>query len=387
MTLPLRVERVQTPADLMALAPACDELASRMSPRSPFATSSWLDHWWRHYSESRLLVRDRFFVHTVRDAQNRLIAIAPLILTERPGSGPLRSRNLYFFGSDKSITELRGLVCDRAHEAAAARALLAHLQTIKSEWDWMVWNGIRKDGDAYGVLNEAPGFDWSSETTDHVLTLPGSWDEFRSTRSRNIKESLRKCYNSLKRDGHHFTFRVVSDPAETPEALRRFFELHARRACAQHLVGHADVFYEERARQLMLALAEDSNEALSVRVFQLKIAGQVVASRLGFVLGDELYLYFSGFDPEWAAYSVMTTTVAEAIKWAIERGFKRVNLSPGTDVSKTRWGAVPITTCNGIMISPTPRAKFVFRALSELNRRSRPGTLLGKVLNGARRVG
>jgi hypothetical protein len=34
----------------------------------------------------------------------------------------------------------------------------------------------------------------------------------------------------------------------------------------------------------------------------------------------------------------MTTTVAEAIKYAIAHGLKTVNLSPAKDVSKTRWG-------------------------------------------------
>jgi hypothetical protein len=38
-------------------------------------------------------------------------------------------------------------------------------------------------------------------------------------------------------------------------------------------------------------------------------------------------------------------------------------------------------------VSPTPRARLVFRALTELNHHSRPGTLLGRLLNGARRVG
>jgi CelD/BcsL family acetyltransferase involved in cellulose biosynthesis len=358
-----------------------------MSPRSPFATSTWLAQWWRHYSEDRGLVRDRFFVHTVRESSGKLLAIAPLILTERPGRGPLRSRNLYFFGSDKSITELRGLVCDREHEAPVVRALLAHLHDIRSEWDWLVWNGVHKGGEAHQLLSETQNFSWGKETTDHVLELPNTWDEFRGSRSRNIKESLRKCYNSLKRDGHGFTFRAVADSAEMPGALNRFYELHASRANARNLVSHADVFYEQRARQLMLDLALQPSEELSMRVFQLDIGGKVVASRLGFVVGKELYLYFSGYDPEWAAYSVMTTTVAEAIKWAIEQGLRAVNLSPGTDVSKTRWGAEAIVTSNGVLVSPTPRARLVFRALTELNHHSRPGTLLGRLLNGARRVG
>jgi CelD/BcsL family acetyltransferase involved in cellulose biosynthesis len=72
-------------------------------------------------------------------------------------------------------------------------------------------------------------------------------------------------------------------------------------------------------------------------VFELNIGGQVVASRIGFVVGDTLYMYYSGFKPCWARYSVTTTILAEAIKYAIACGLKTVDLSPGRNVSKTRW--------------------------------------------------
>jgi CelD/BcsL family acetyltransferase involved in cellulose biosynthesis len=83
----------------------------------------------------------------------------------------------------------------------------------------------------------------------------------------------------------------------------------------------------------------------------------------------------------------MTTTVAESIKWAIERQFRLVNLSPGTDVSKTRWGATPITTCDGVLLSNTKRGQVAFGVLSELNRRSAPGTFLARILKVAKRQG
>jgi hypothetical protein len=64
-----------------------------------------------------------------------------------------------------------------------------------------------------------------------------------------------------------------------------------------------------------------------VRVFQLKIAGQIVASKIGFVVSDSIYLYYSGFDPVWDRYSVMTTTLAEAFKYGITNRLKTANLS------------------------------------------------------------
>lgn len=383
----LRCQRIATPAEFSTLARECDALALAMRPRLPFATSTWLELWWQHYNEQRLLVRDRFFVHALRDEGGTLRAVAPLMLSERPGTGPLRARALAFFGADKNITELRGMICAPEHEGLAVRSLLAHVKTCADQWDWFNWNGVRRGAEAYQVLDEEQNYYWLRETTDYVLSLPASWEEFRATRSRNIKESLRKCYNSLKRDGHDFRFRVIAEPAELAAAFKRFVTLHALRADASELVPHANVFAEHRARDLLLGIAAAPSDALSLRVFELSIAGRVVASRIGFVLGNELYLYFSGFEPAWGKYSVMTTTVAETIKWAIAAGFARVNLSPGTDVSKTRWGAAEVVMHNGVLVSSERRGQLVFRVLSELNERSRKGKLLGALVARARRRG
>jgi hypothetical protein len=62
-----------------------------------------------------------------------------------------------------------------------------------------------------------------------------------------------------------------------------------------------------------------------------------VSSRLGFVVGNVLYLHYSGFDPAWARYSVMNTTTAEALKYSITNGIKTVNLSLHRERSKLRW--------------------------------------------------
>ena len=46
-----------------------------------------------------------------------------------------------------------------------------------------------------------------------------------------------------------------------------------------------------------------------LRIFEIEIGGAVVATRLGFVLGKELYIYYGGYHPNWGKYSIMTTLV------------------------------------------------------------------------------
>jgi len=108
--------------------------------------------------------------------------------------------------------------------------------------------------------------------------------------------------------------------------------------------------------------------------------------RLGFVVGDSLYLYYSGFDPAWARYSVMTTTVAEAIKYAIGQGLRTVHLSPTRDISKTRWG--PRQVDYGSAYEPKDRLRSRLAHRAYLRARSETGfpSKLLQRLNAARRM-
>lgn len=94
------------------------------------------------------------------------------------------------------------------------------------------------------------------------------------------------------------------------------------------------------------------------------------------MLGDEIYMYFSGYDLGWSRFSVMTTTLAEAIKWAIDQKLRIFNLSTGNDVSKTRWRPQCIDFLGGYSVA-SGRAGFAFSALQAMrSRRNRAGRLL-----------
>ncbi len=195
-----------------------------------------------------------------------------------------------------------------------------------------------------------------------------------------MKESLRKCYNSLKRDGHTFDLRVVSGGAELESALDRFFGLHGARADADMKVSHLNVFESEASQRFLRDYCHSMARHDQLRIFQLVIGGSVVATRIGFLLGSELYLYYSGYDPEWARYSVMTTTVAEALKWAIESGLSIANLSTGKDVSKTRWGPVELALQDATQVNQNWRSIAVYNVLDPVLRQrtaqSAPARLL-----------
>ncbi len=351
---PLVVERIESMDALLALEREWRSIES--SSNVPFTRWDWAVAWWTQLRESKLGVKDSLFVCAIRTAGGELVAVAPMLISRRPSVGPLCVRQLQFFGADPNITELRGLLALPEWRTQAYRALLADVRVHADRWDSMLLTGIPQDLEL-SELERFPGFEWRGQTISHELHLPDSWQEFRASRGRNIKESLRKCYNSLERDGRKFRLQVAEAPGEVGPALAHFLKFHAARSALASGVHHHDIFNTPEARRFLLDVCHRFAERGALRIFQLLVDERIVAVRIGFLVGDTLYLYYSGYDPEYGKYSVMTTTVAEAIKYAIATGIPRVNLSTGSDVSKTRWDPVPVVVRHALLISPSKRAE------------------------------
>jgi CelD/BcsL family acetyltransferase involved in cellulose biosynthesis len=280
-----------------------------------------------------------------------------MLISRRPSVGPIRVRQLQFFGADPNITEQRGMLALPEWEAEAYRALVGHALHNAEDWDSMLLSGVPAALDL-GALATSPDFEWVGQTADYTLGLPDSWAAFRTALPRNIKESLRKCYNSLKRDGLEFRLEVAESVDSVEPALERFFALHDARATLGDTVHHFNIFSTAEAQLFLKDVCRRFASRGALRIFQLLIGERVVAVRIGFVASDTLYLYYSGYDPEFAQYSVMTTTVAEAIQYGIRHGFSRVNLSTGKDVSKARWAPTERVTRQALLISSSRRAKI-----------------------------
>lgn len=358
----LRVEVVTTEAGLDALGAEWRALFDRIPDALPFASHEWAVAWWTHLRRTGRPARDALRVFVVRTLAGEALAFAPFLRTEYRVLGVPVIRILQPIGADRYLTEIRGMLVAAEHEPWAVAALAAHLRDHPQRIDSIRWGGLRRNGSAFAMLAGQPDaiVDWEMST--FPLPLADTWDEFRRTRPRNLKESLRKCYNSLARDGHEWRFHALKDGEEVLGALDRFFDLHGRRAGADTTISHPNYFASPRERRFLADVVERFGRRGIARMFQLEIGGEIVAMRLGFRFGNNLYLYYSGYDPEWGRYSVMTTVVAETIRHAIETGVRVVNLSSGSDVSKTRWRPDETAYVHAIVPAAGVRARLAHRA-------------------------
>jgi CelD/BcsL family acetyltransferase involved in cellulose biosynthesis len=359
----LRVSTIEDAEELRRVEGEWAALLEHAGNTLPFLLPEWLATWWDVFHQDRLLLRDSLRVKVVRRDSGELVGVIPLMLTERPRLGPFRSRVLGFLGADRYITEQRAPILARGCEREIARALAKDL-FAENAWNWISWEGLQRESEFALELERALPLRWGTHDTAHLLEMAPTWDEFKGGLKRNIKESLRRCYNSLKRD--HLTARlaVAESPADVGRALETFFELHTARSRQVETVGHPDRFAGPHARRFLVQVCAHLAARGIARVFTLQVDGRAVASRIGFQLPGCLYLYYSGFDPAWGKYSVMTTAVAEALKYAIEHGVARVHLSMGVDTSKSRWGPVTVKYEQAIWVKPGWASEAALRLYS-----------------------
>src|SRR5450631_389104 len=333
-TTDLTVEVATTLSALQALEPDYERVLRAAGNTLPFALHEWHMAWCSQFLESSSRIRAEPRIHAARNADGLCVAVVPLILTRR-SVGPVQLGTLDLLGADPAITEIRTSLIEPGCETHAIRAIQRKLADVRTV-DWLDW-GVLSDAHV-GALSNCAELKFQQPVLNYVLDLPSSWEEFHANLKRNIRESIRHCYNSLKRDGYTCELRVAQEPRAVRDALERFFTLHAMRAEVGGTVAHRNHFANVRSRLFLHQVCAKLAVRGMVRVFQLEIRGEVVALRIGFVVGGSLYLYYSGFDPRWSKYSVMTTTVVEAIKYAIRQHINTINLSPSKDISKTRWG-------------------------------------------------
>jgi CelD/BcsL family acetyltransferase involved in cellulose biosynthesis len=357
----LRVSCYTSIAEVNRLEQEWRSLFSEVDDALPFSSFDWFSAWWRHLRRETFWLRDSLRVFVVRDSHRKVVAIAPMMLTAGVVFRLPFVRSYQFIGTDPNLTEVRGMLVRSTDETSAVEALAAAMRRLDG-YDWILWCGLRKSERGVESVRRL----WRSasvekETPDFILKLPDSWEELRARLPRNIRESLRKCYNSLARDGHQWKFNAITSSEALTPALEKLVEMHGRRAALPGTVTHRDCFDTNARRSFIHEIVDRLSQHGRVRVFQLDIGGQIVATRLAFVSGNQLYLYYSGYDPAWGKYSVMTTVVAEAIKYAIENRMASVNLSTWPDESKLRWRPDEVRYVDMLCVRPTRLAAARYR--------------------------
>lgn len=163
---------------------------------------------------------------------------------------------------------------------------------------------------------------------DIVVALPDSPTEYLASLGKNMRETVKRYMNRLKRTHPSFRFEVQIDGRADEQQIRELFRLHRARIENKNEVVKLD----DAEIDGIIALAR-SRGMVTVATIGGKVCGGMVCWRAG----DNYFMRTVAHDPQYDDAKLGTLCCYMTICECIARGGKAFHFSPGRMIYKYRF--------------------------------------------------
>ena len=293
-----------------------------------FSLPGWMSTWWDFFGAGFYLS-----LIAVRDG-DRIVGIAPFKLKDSTAS---------FIGDD-SVCDYLDFIVVPGKESVFSEILIG--ECVARGISRLDLSTLRPDSVAWQYLlpmarKQALEVECREADVSYEMPLPDSFDAYlKQLTSKQRHELLRKQRNLEMEAGASFS--LLQDSEVTEKEMDMFLSLMAgsRKDKAEFLTANMKNFFKGIGRALA---------AYSVlRLGFLKIGTRPVAVVLGFDYNNYVYLYNSGYNPDYNDLSVGLISKTAFIRWSIEHQKSTFDFLKGLEVYKERLGGkqVNLSACS-----------------------------------------
>ena len=326
-----RIQRLSTEAELVALQGAWKNLTDSVKNIPIFLTWEWISIWWHHYGQLGEL-----WLLVVRDATGDLAGLIPLMLTRRR-VGVLWVRCLLFAGASGVASDHLDILARPGELSAVVAALWAYLDAHRGEWDLLELKGLAQDSPLRPFLTKAKGrYRERDAVICPFVRLPADWATLQSEGMSSRRRKKLRYYRRLL-ERHHpgeVTLHRVVDATRLSQAMDTLVVLHRKR---WHERGIMTAFDDSRFVGFHREMASLALEQGWLRLHQLRVGDEAIATLYGFQYRDTFYHYQGGFDPDWGDYSPGYLLLVHAMENAIGDGAREFDFLRGPEDYKLDW--------------------------------------------------
>ena len=309
-----------------SLSPHWKKLEEGSQTSRIFSSPEWSQVWWQQFGSGA-----RLYLGAVR-YQKRTIGIAPLLIRE----------NVASFIGDSDVCDCLDFVVEPGKEEDFFRALLDNL--VREGIIRLDMAPLRPDSTVFTSL--APiarkqGWQVSCSEVDVSveLNLPATWEEYLQMLTPKQRHELKRKLRRLDEEGE-INYRTSTDATSGDiDIFLRLFR-DSRQDKAAFLTPEMESFF----RSVANAMSEQKLLRLSI----LELNTSPMAVTMSFDYKNDIYLYNSGYDPEYSWLSVGVISKALCIKDSIERGKNRFDFLKGGEAYKYHLGGheSPLYKCS-----------------------------------------
>jgi CelD/BcsL family acetyltransferase involved in cellulose biosynthesis len=292
-----------------------------------FVLPVWLKTWWGIFGAG-----NEMFLRRV-DAAGQTIGVAPLI----------KKGNIVSFLGGTDVCDYQDFITAPGREKEFFTALLdglkgqgiTELNLAHVRPDSLVLNILAPLAKEMGYSVETAQEDVSFE-----MDLPSAFETYVESLTTKQRHEVRRKLRRLIEEGD-IKYRFIGAEPELSQALETFFRMfvESRQDKAAFLTDTMKTYF----KTLTAALAKEDLLRLGV----LELDGKPVAEILCFEYQKGMYLYNSGYDPQYIGLSAGLLSKVMAIKDSIERGLTKFDFLKGAEPYKAHIGGreIPLFRC------------------------------------------
>jgi CelD/BcsL family acetyltransferase involved in cellulose biosynthesis len=306
---PLRVHLVDDDAGFDALEAEWDALLEQSQQQVYFLRFAWNRSWWRHHAPRGA----RPHILCCRDAQGRLVGLAPLYWRQHRMFGVAYLRELAFLGMgiELKTSEYMDSIARRGLERAVALAMADYLRG-RDDWDRVWLHQVPADS---SFLEHFGGtFGAHAETTQcdraPYIDTSVSWEEYKQSLGRSMRRNVEYYARRLFKE-RACEFRRAATREEAGIALDALIRLHQVR---WNSAGQPGSFSDPMLRTLLDDAVNADFDAGRVRLWTLTIDGKIEAALLGLLDNGVLHYFQKGFNPEFGKDGIGTALLGLCLR-------------------------------------------------------------------------
>jgi CelD/BcsL family acetyltransferase involved in cellulose biosynthesis len=281
-----------------------------------FSSADWSELWWQHFGSGSEL-----YLGSVRE-DGRCLGIAPLRLE----NGKVR-----LIGSD-DVCDFLDFIIEPGKETAFCDTLIAHLKgegLTSIELSPLLPNSSVRSYFLKAAQTQGMSVACSQVDVTVGVDLPSDLPDYLSLLSGKQRHELLRKERRLNEEGE-IAFRISekAEPGEIDTFLHFFSE--SREDKNKFLTPEMESFFR--------AVINKASENNILNLGILELNKNPVAVTLGFNYRDDVYIYNSGYNPDYRWLSVGMLSKYYHIKHSIEAGKKRFDFLKGAERYKFHLG-------------------------------------------------
>jgi CelD/BcsL family acetyltransferase involved in cellulose biosynthesis len=360
--------------EFAALRPEWRALFVESQCYSPFMQWEWLFPWWRWFGHGK-----RLRLITVRDDQQRLVGIAPLMLGLRY-SGTLHRATLAFMGTGEEGPrgQYFSIIAHPDRDEEVRVAVADAIASLAREWQAIELWRLADTDQIWRLLSSMTGIPGASVTVRRSASavhgqISASYDAFLdSVRSANRRRWLRNAREST--DEQTITHRTCQSPGDLAAATQLLRHYSIERQTSK---GKVSNWSNEADLNCLLEMLQLLWEAGQVRIDLLHVESEPVAVNIGLIWQNTYFLFAPAFAQEHASLSPFHRLMVFTMQDFVRDGVTRYDCLSNHRYQREYFADLTyILEANVITATPLPLISSGFRSIgrglkSAARRRSR----------------